>query len=981
MADRLQAGEPFSHYRIVSKIGSGGMGEVYLAKDVELERSVALKLLNSDIAGDADRVQRFIQEAKVVSALNHPNILTIHEIGNVDGLRFIASEYVEGRTLRTVIESGELTITEVIAIARQVASALEIAHRKGVVHRDIKPENVIVREEGLVKVLDFGLAKLLKPIELVESEAATKARAVTQFGMILGTVAYMSPEQAKGTAKIDGRTDIWSLGVVIFEMMTGCRPFDEDSSTETIASILRSEAPRISTYTQNCPTEFERIVQKSLQKDPNERYQVVRDLALDLKTLEKELDPTISISGNTGARPRSDTSEFEGSHVTGSGLQSTIAEAVAQRRFIFGAGTAAVVILTAFFAIWYLGMFSPTIISTSPAAAKTTEIVSWASGPGELYSSGSLSPDGRMIAFTSTRSGAKNIWIKQTSSGEPILITKEELSNESLVWSPDGEELAYFGKKGADAGFWRIPALGGTPKLIMNINDASSSLLFWSRSGEIYYSVSNDIHRVNVTSGRTENISDLGSENLKATDLAISEDEQQIAFVIRQGENWVLQARSFSAGTPRTLTESPSEIRNVIWDPDGNGLFYSSPVEGVFQIFSLVSEVGGQPVQMPFADRDSFVLDVASDGSKLLFGSAKESSDLWSVDVATGKESMMASEIDSELWPSVSPDSKSIAYQSIKNLSQGNNLFNGLILSRSLIAGSAPAVVTHSGSIPTWSPDGRTLAFMRADGDKYQIGTASASGSGKELILTTGVVVPSYSIMPYNRVQAKDMDWSPDGGRIAYISARNGHSNIWLAAADGSSDIQLTGNSETKIYLYAPMWSDDGKQIAFTMKRSAAASGQKPTYAVWIIDVESAAAKEIYDSPTLLRLLGWGDRPGELFVATTEGSESSSIHREIQIHSVHSAAGGSKMFAAAKDVYLRNVFLSSDRKSVAFAAHRNDKDDLWVLHLADGRERKLTSNNDERLYFSSLAWSPDGRTIYFGKQSRYSLLSMLTNFR
>lgn len=981
MADRLQTGEQFSHYRILSKIGSGGMGEVYLAKDEELERSVALKILNSDIADDADRVQRFIQEAKVVSALNHPNILTIHEIGNQDGMRFIASEYVEGKTLRSVIESGDLNLGEAIGIGRQIASALEIAHRRGIVHRDIKPENVIIREEGLVKVLDFGLAKLLNPIEPIESEAPTKARAMTQFGMILGTVAYMSPEQAKGTAKIDGRSDIWSLGVVIFEMMTGRRPFEEDSSTETIASILRSDTPRISEYADNCPAELERIVQKSLQKDPNERYQVVRDMTLDLKSLERELDPTISISGNTGSDLRADTARSHRSQFTGSGFQSTIAEAVSQRRFIFGAGTAAVVILMVFAAVWYLGVFSPSVISTSPVAAKTTEIVNWASGPGELYSSGSFSPDGRMIAFTSTRSGAMNIWMKQTSSGEPIQITKEELGTDSLVWSPDGEELAYFGKKGADAGFWRIPTLGGTPKLVMPIVDASSSLLLWSRSGSIYYSVSNDIHRVDVESGRTENISNLSSGDLTATGLAISEDEQQIAFVVRKGDKWILQTRRLGTDDIKNLMESPAEIRNVVWHSDGRGLFYSSPVDGVFQIFSLGTDAAAQPVQMSFTDRDSFVLDASSDGSKLLFGSAKETSDLWTVNVASGNENIIASEIDSELWPSISPDGKTIAYQSVKNLSLGNNLFNGAILSRSVTAGSAPAAITQKGSIPMWSPDGRSIAFMSVDGDNYRIGTASASGSGKERVLTAGVVSPSYSIMPYNRVQVKDMDWSPDSSRIAYISARSGHFNIWLAAADGSSDLQLTANSDKRTYLYAPMWSDDGNQIAFTMKAGGATSGQKPTFSVWIIDVETKSVKEVHRAPTFVRLLGWAAQPRELIAVTTDGSESSSIHSEIQIHSINAETIRVKLLASATDVYVKNVFLSGDRKSAAFAAHRDSKDDLWVVNLSGGNERKLTSNNNGRLYFSSLAWSPDGNNIYFGKQSRYSLLSMLTNFR
>ena len=501
----LSPDQQIGRYRISAAIGAGGMGEVYLAKDEELERSVALKILPSDIAEDAERVQRFIQEAKVVSALNHPNILTIHEIGSENGIRFIASEYVEGRTLRTIITCDELELKEVLEIAVQVASALETAHRKNIIHRDIKPENVMVREDGLVKVLDFGLAKLLRAHgEAIDTEAATKARVMTQFGMILGTVNYMSPEQTRGLATIDGRTDIWSLGVLIFEMLAGRLPFEGESSTDMMASILKTETPRLSEFFEDCPPELERIIQKALQKNRDERYQVVRDMALDLKSLGKELDSSARLFRSTGAFPKSSTSEYERSQAdTGSQIHDTAAQP-ANRYPIFAFVSAALAIgLLAVVGIWYFTPFGRGPVQpVSGPVLKTTEIVSWASSPGEIYSVGSFSPDGKMIAFTSTKGGTKNIWIKQTTSGEAIQITKDEFNNEHPIWSPNGEELAFFSTRGNQAGFWRIPVLGGSPKLISAVDDGGSRLLFWSKNSQVYYESKNNIFSIDVDSGQ-----------------------------------------------------------------------------------------------------------------------------------------------------------------------------------------------------------------------------------------------------------------------------------------------------------------------------------------------------------------------------------------------------------------------------------------------------------------------------------------------
>lgn len=265
------------------------MGEVYLAFDTELDRMVAVKILPEALASDQQRVQRFIQEAKAASALNHPHILTIHEIGTTGVTRFIATEFVDGETLRARI-GEEISLAEILEIAIQTGGALAAAHAAGIVHRDIKPENIMVRRDGYVKVVDFGLAKLTEPEgAVIDREAATKAMMNTDAGTVMGTVAYMSPEQAKGTI-VDARSDLWSLGVVIFEMVAGRVPFAGETPTETISLILQREPAPLSSFCETVPTEVERIVNKALTKNREERYQTAKDLLVDLRNLKRKLE-------------------------------------------------------------------------------------------------------------------------------------------------------------------------------------------------------------------------------------------------------------------------------------------------------------------------------------------------------------------------------------------------------------------------------------------------------------------------------------------------------------------------------------------------------------------------------------------------------------------------------------------------------------------------------------------------------------------
>jgi serine/threonine-protein kinase len=289
MSEALSANANLAHYRIVKQLGAGGMGEVYLAEDTRLDRKVAIKLLPAEFTQDVDRVWRFIQEAKAASALNHPNIITIYEIGEVDGTHYMATEFIDGQPLRQSIVSEHLTHGVALEIAIQIASALAAAHEAGIIHRDIKPENVMVRRDGIAKVLDFGLAKLTeRPSSEVDTDAATKAKVTTDPGAVMGTPQYMSPEQARGQ-KVDARSDIFSLGVVLYEMIAGRPPFDGVNALDLISAILQKEPQPLKSHVAEIPPELQRIVGKALRKDREDRYQTARDLLADLKDLKEEL--------------------------------------------------------------------------------------------------------------------------------------------------------------------------------------------------------------------------------------------------------------------------------------------------------------------------------------------------------------------------------------------------------------------------------------------------------------------------------------------------------------------------------------------------------------------------------------------------------------------------------------------------------------------------------------------------------------------
>ncbi len=950
----------FLHYRIISRIGAGGMGEVFLGEDTRLNRKVALKLLPPEFTGDKHRLRRFEQEAQTTSALNHPNIITIYEVGEENGLNYIATEFIEGRTLRQKMREDELSLNQALDIAQQVTSALVAAHQAGVVHRDIKPENIMIRPDGLVKVLDFGLAKLSAAAsDSISKEAKTIALGLTKPGLLLGTPHYMSPEQVRGLP-LEPSSDVFSLGAVIYEMLVGQGPFDRDTKSDVLAAILTSPTPPIAQLKPGVPPELQRIVAKALQKDRDDRYQTSKDLLIDIKSLSRELeltgrvDPTMEVGRNLTRQIRS-------------------------QRFslLQGLGTLLVVGLIVA-AIWFVVHRYTHTVASLTSAPKTAEVLSWRSAPGEFYSIGSFSPDGMKIALVSTGNGTRNIQIKQTTANAPpVQTTRDEFRNDHPIWSPDGEEIAFFSTRGNQLGIWRVPYLGGSPVLISTVPVGDTRPCRWSKTGVLYYEARQNVFGIDLKSGQTTRLTNFDAASTTASSFSISPDEKQIAYISLAGEQWNISTIPTRGGEPKQIVTSKEEIRNTVWHPDGRRLLYSALVDGVYQIFAADLD-DPQPAQITFGDRDSLALDVSGDGVRILFGSSKEESDVWGVDVASGEEFALASDINAELWPSVSPDNKQVAFQSIRNLSQGNNLLNGNIMIKSTVADAQPAQLVANASLPLWSPDGTRVAFMRVAGELYNLWTIRVSGGEERQLTKDGMTSVKSTLLPYNRNQTSYFSWSPDNRRIAYSAKRNGVQNIWLVTADGASDTQLTSNADDNVLMYSPLWSSDGKQIAYTAKPNKPLEGVF-TYTVWVVDVETGKTNAAMQSPTFLRLLGWSAGDRSLFLATAKAKTPDSL-TDVGLMELTPGAASPREITTQPSTYLYNVHLSADRRTFAFVSHQDGKDDIRIISAAGGPVRTFATNRDARLYFSSLAWAPDGKTIFFGKQSRYSLLSMVTNF-
>ena len=566
-------GQTLGHYRIESKLGEGGMGAVWRARDIRLDRFIALKTLPAEKLADEDRRRRFVQEAKAASALNHPNIVHIYDIADADSVPFIAMEYVAGKTLDQLIGRRGLRLNETLKYAIQIADALARAHSAGIVHRDLKPSNVMVDEHGLVKVLDFGLAKLTETAtgELGETATVTGPEDPnTEEGTIVGTVAYMSPEQAEGK-KVDARSDIFSFGSLLYEMVTGRSAFHGDSKLSTLSAILKEDPKPVSSVTPDVPRDLEKIISHCLRKDADRRFQHMADVKTLLDELKEESD-----SGK----------------LTGVARGATTGQKFRLRWSL--AGTAVVLLAGVGVVFWFL----------RPAPHAAPKIVPLTSYPGRQRFP-AFSPDGKQVAFAWDGETGDNfdIYVKLVDAGAALKLTSSPADEYGPEWSPDGRYVAFCREVSNHFEIWMVPALGGPERKL-----GESALcwgLSWSPDGRFLALVNNDspqarpgIFLLNIETGEKRRITTPAKEYSGDIEPHFSSNGKALAFIRYRGALsaalYMLPIAESEApmAEPQRLTFQNEVVFGLGWTPDSRTIVYSSG-----QIFSgtlsMVRAAGG----------------------------------------------------------------------------------------------------------------------------------------------------------------------------------------------------------------------------------------------------------------------------------------------------------------------------------------------------------------------------------------------------
>ena len=600
-------GATLLHYRILRPLGAGGMGEVYAADDTRLHRQVALKILPASTAADPEALARIRREAQAIAALNHPNVVTIYAVEEADGTPFITMELVDGETLSSRIRPGGLPLREILEVAVPLADAVAAAHAQGVVHRDLKPGNVMVTPGGRVKVLDFGLAKLRPRTAAGDMNSTTRAT-LSRADQVVGTPAYMSPEQAEGRA-VDARTDIFSLGVLLYEMAAGTRPFGGETPMAVISSVLKDTPAPIAQGRPDLPSDLDRIVRRSLAKDPTKRYQSALDLRNDLEELHQTLTTPVATAAGEGA---------------GRGaVRWSIASAVL--------GTVALAV----YFTWN-GTRTSSDASEPPALGAFTQLTSTPAA--ELYPS--LSPDGRWVVYSGEGEGNRDVYLQSTTGQTAINLTKESTEDdEQPAFSPDGEWIAF--RSARDGG--GIFVMGRTGEAVRRLTRNGFNPA-WSPDGsEIAYTTRRMELRPQNSDGRSELWAvrtDGRSEPRKvfdgdATLPSWSPHGTRIAFGQRLGVDQNISVMSVPAGggAPTPLLSSSEMAWNPVWSPDGRFVYLASDRGGSMNLWRVgVDEDSGerrgepQPITTPapFAAH----LSVAADGRRLAYSSVAETQNI-----------------------------------------------------------------------------------------------------------------------------------------------------------------------------------------------------------------------------------------------------------------------------------------------------------------------------------------------------------------
>jgi len=914
----MAAGHKLADYRILSILGRGGMGEVYLAEDGRLGRKVALKFLPTAFTANQDRLARFEREARAASALNHPNILTIYEIGQADGRRFIATEYIEGQTLRQRLANSPLNVSETLNIATQVASALAAAHRAGIVHRDIKPENIMIRHDGYAKVVDFGLVKLTETPQSesqADTEPPTLALKQTDTGTIMGTTAYMSPEQARGQA-VDARTDIWSLGAVIYEMLTARQPFEGATASDLIVSILERQPPSLSEVSPEIPERVEWLVNKALSKDRDGRYHSAMEMLTDLLRTRQRLEAVAPTPAEIQAMREKAQVQAE-IEPTEERVEETAKEVETAPLFSTSVAPRRSWLIPAFIVLLLAGglVGGYLYFGTKPAenqiksqpthtspVVRTTQFTTWAG----LDFHPSFSPDGGSIAYTSDRTGTFEIYVKQLTPGSSeIQLTSGGEQNFEPAWSPDGQMIAYHSK--LRGGVWLVPALGGQSRQLTEFGsypawsaDGSQIAFQSSGIGDDLGSLSSGallpstIWMVATQGGEPKQITQVGKPAGGHGSPSWSPDGKRISFAAYDPERTEIWTVTVADGQLSKITRG----LDPVYAPDGKSIYFV-PTEnfgfGISRIpISETGEAAGEPTEIvsPSTVRVKRIA-VTADGKKLSYSALTLKSNLWAVPLSPQTNE-----------PSGSPVA----------LTQDTSYRN---------------------SNPSFSPDGGRIAYhARRVGVNQDIWLLDET-STNPIQLTTN---PNRDERP---------SWFPDGNQIAFISFRDGQQKLWSIDLNNRREKALLEIQQDMTF---PELSPDGKYLLFNSKKSG-------TTNLWLVPIEGGEPKQLtFDQETM----GFGCwSPDSRWIAFE-------IKRGDDTHlGLISSEGGQPVQLSFEPGQTWPKSFSPDGDKIAFAGFRNGGWNVWWISRSTKVQKQITDYSKLNAFVRYPAWSPRGDRIVY----------------
>lgn len=929
---RVPSGTQLGRYEVRSLLGVGGMGEVYLAQDLQLHRSVALKLLPPEFTRDEERLRRFKQEAFAASSLNHPNILTIFEIGQQGDTHFIATEYIDGRSLRQFVTQEPVQFYQVLDWGTQIASALAAAHAAGIIHRDIKPDNIMVRRDGYVKVLDFGLAKLSEYKNLAsDPEAATVQVIQTDPGKVMGTASYMSPEQTRGL-QLDERTDIWSLGVILYELIAGRPPFEGLSASDVVASILRTEPVPLKRFSPDVPDELHRIVRKALQKDPDERYHLAKEMAIDLKNLRRDLElnaeiersvqPVGSADQRSGiqsrthmnfSRPVSNTAPVPQRSTTSAEpflndrrRYSTVSKVVI--------GGIVLTLLAAAFVIinhWVSG--------TRPVEPITNMRITRLTTTGRVDQA-VISPDGKYIVHAAAENGLQSLRVRQVNTNSDVeVVAPSDVHYNKLIFSPDGDFVYYVAtdRNSISSNLYAIPALGGSARKLIS----------------------------NVTSAVT-----------------LSPDGQNIAFIRNMadvGEDVVVVADANGSNERKiAVRKLPNFLRSLTWSPKGNSLVCAAgsfvPAYNTYLIEirlddpkekQLGSQTWASLGEIAWIPDSSGLVFTASDPES----SGLDSQQLWYVRYPEGEVRRITNDLNNYRAVSVTLDSKKlVTLQSastcnlwVANSSDWNQPTQVTTGSRLdgregvayMTGGQVVYSSTVSGHMDLW--------VMNADGSNQRQLTANSRNNTEPVV-------------------------TRDGRYIVFNSDRSGTANIWRVDIDGTNPRQLTSGSGER----NPYCTPDGKWVVYTLLGAG-----KPT--VWRVSIDGGAPEKIID--------GYAANP----VVSPDGKSMACSYREkpnsplkLGLFSIDGGQpirtfemGGMSVF----DSVSSSLRWTADGRALTYVLTAGDVSNLWSQPVSGEPAKQLTSFKSSRIF--SFDWSSDNQQLILSRGTVTSDVVLISNFR